>query len=120
MSITWVHSKLENLQQHSDGKITARCPACAEKGKDKKGEHFAIFSGGEFACVAHPGSAGKAHRARILKLAEASGAATRTNDAPRGPTPVKIRRAGGNVTSPVAVKLDWLLEPEPEPPPGIV
>lgn len=60
-------SKLVNVRQRP-GKIIARCPACAERGGDSKGEHLAIFPDGRFACVANPGEGGHEHRQRIFAL----------------------------------------------------
>ena len=62
-------SKLENVRTRSD-KTTARCPACAEHGHDKNGEHLVIYSGGRFACVLYPGDSAdaKEHRKRIFAL----------------------------------------------------
>lgn len=48
-------SLLENRCDHDCGKITARCPACAEEGHDNKGNHLCIFADGKFACVLHLG-----------------------------------------------------------------
>ncbi len=68
-------AKLENVRNQG-GKITARCPACAEAGMDEKGEHLFICADGRFGCVVHPGDAGKPHRKRIAALAgEKSGIA---------------------------------------------
>ena len=62
-------SKLENIRKHS-GKITARCPACAEAGHDRKGEHLVINADGSFGCVVYAGDSvdAKAHRKRIFAL----------------------------------------------------
>jgi hypothetical protein len=51
-------------------KTTARCPACAESGNDKKGEHLVIYPRGSFACVLYPGDSADAneHRKRIFAL----------------------------------------------------
>jgi hypothetical protein len=49
-------------------KITAQCPACAESGRDNKGEHLLINADAGFACVVYPGDSAdaKEHRKRIL------------------------------------------------------
>lgn len=60
-------SKLEKVHER-DGKTIARCPACAEVGADRKGDHLSIDSQGRFACVTNPGPEGKAHRIRIFEL----------------------------------------------------
>jgi hypothetical protein len=52
--------------RHIGEKITARCPACAESGGDRKGNHLAIFPSGKFACAAVPGDT--EHRRRIFAL----------------------------------------------------
>lgn len=57
---------LEKLRQHAGGKVIARCPACAEQGHDRTGNHLAVFPDGRFACAAHPGDS--AHRKRIFAL----------------------------------------------------
>src|SRR5690606_21123599 len=59
-------SKLEKMRDLGDGKI-ARCPACAEGGQDRKGEHLRIYSDGKFGCCVHPGDS--EHRKRIYALA---------------------------------------------------
>ncbi len=61
-------SKLENVHRKS-GKLTARCPACAEKGADRKGEHLAVFDDGAYHCVATNGES--RHSKRIFALAGA-------------------------------------------------
>lgn len=63
-----VLDKLENIHRQGT-KILARCPACAETGHDAAGDHLVIYEQGHFACVVHPGSAGKSHRGRIFHLA---------------------------------------------------
>jgi hypothetical protein len=62
-------SKLENARERS-GKVIARCPACAEAGHDKKGEHLFICEDRRFGCVIYPGdgSEAKEHRRRISTL----------------------------------------------------
>jgi len=62
-------SKLENVRKR-DGKVIARCPACAEAGHDQKGEHLVVNARGPFGCVVYPGDSAdaKAHRKRIFAL----------------------------------------------------
>src|SRR4051794_10570880 len=62
-------SKLENRRIVA-GKTTARCPACAKKNQDKRGEHLFLNKEGQFGCVLYPGTsaAAKAHRKRIFAL----------------------------------------------------
>ena len=57
---------LEKVRLHISGKITARCPACAEEGGDRKGNHLVIFPDDRFACAAHGGDG--EHRKRIMAL----------------------------------------------------
>lgn len=61
-------SKLENVKHHG-AKVIARCPACAETGTDRKGEHLFIEPSGRFGCVVFPGTDGHKHRQRIFELA---------------------------------------------------
>ncbi len=56
------------------GKLIARCPACAELGADKSGEHLFVADDGRFGCIANAGPAGADHRKRIWKLAGDAGA----------------------------------------------
>jgi hypothetical protein len=59
---------LENV--HSvNGKTVARCPACAEDGHDKAGDHLVIDAAGRFGCVKYPGAEGGDHRRRVFALA---------------------------------------------------
>ena len=60
-------SKLENMK-HQNGVTTARCPACAEEGRDRKGNHLFINNDGRFSCVCSPGKDGHSHRSRIFEL----------------------------------------------------
>ena len=60
-------NKLDNVSEKPDGKITARCPACAQEGGDQKGENLVIFPDSKFGCVKYEGDA--AHRNKIHSLA---------------------------------------------------
>ena len=60
-------AKLEKVRKLEDGIIQARCPACAEGGNDRKGEHLRILADGRFGCCIHPKSG--EHRKRIFALA---------------------------------------------------
>lgn len=62
---------LERLEKPKEryGKIIARCPACAEIGKDSASDNLAIFANGNFACAVYQGDA--EHSKRILQLAGA-------------------------------------------------
>lgn len=59
-------SKLEKVVELASGALRARCPACAETGGDRSGEHLLIYPDGKFGCCAHQGDAG--HRKRIYAL----------------------------------------------------
>jgi hypothetical protein len=58
-------TRLEKVRR-TGSKITARCPACAAAGNDRRGEHLAILPSGKFACAALPGDA--AHRREIFRF----------------------------------------------------
>lgn len=57
------------LFRRAGDKWIARCPACAEDGHDKKGEHLVIQADGRFGCVRFQGPQGRTHRKRIFELA---------------------------------------------------
>src|SRR3954464_11638667 len=59
-------NKLENVVNVGESK-QARCPACAEAGHDRKGEHLRIYADGRFGCCVHPKD--REHRKRIFALA---------------------------------------------------
>ncbi len=59
-------SKLENVREQAGGVIQARCPACAEGGHDRSGEHLRIYPDGRFGCCVHPKDG--EHRKRIFAL----------------------------------------------------
>ncbi|MEI6149782.1 MAG: toprim domain-containing protein, partial [bacterium] len=61
-------ARLENVRT-SNGKTTARCPACAETGNDTGGDHLFIAEDGKFGCIKFPGTEGGVHRKRIYALA---------------------------------------------------
>ncbi len=60
-------SQLQCLAETGDGGQQARCPACAELGHDRKGEHLRIYADGRFGCCVHPKD--REHRKRIFALA---------------------------------------------------
>ncbi len=60
-------SKLENIKRRGLT-IIARCPACAETGNDRKGEHLFIEQNGKFGCVIFSGIDGHKHRQKIFEL----------------------------------------------------
>jgi len=80
--------KLEKVVDLADGVKRARCPACAEKGQDKKGEHLRIAADGKFGCCVFPGD--REHRKRIYALA-----------GERGPRGIRVRVAGVRVAETV-------------------
>lgn len=60
-------AKLEKVRELRGGILQARCPACAEGGHDRTGEHLRIYPDGRFGCCVHPKD--KEHRKRIFALA---------------------------------------------------
>jgi len=58
--------QLENRVKLPNGDTRARCPACASKGNDKKGEHLMVFADGKFGCAAYQGDS--EHRKEIFRL----------------------------------------------------
>ncbi len=72
--------KLENVR-NTGSRIVSRCPACAEQGGDKKGNHLSIDGQGRFSCVAYPGDTGREHRKRIFALVGVKGGAVQTSTA---------------------------------------
>lgn len=60
-------SKLQKVVELGEGVKRARCPACAESGSDKTGQHLRIYPDGKFGCCVHPGDS--EHRKRIYALA---------------------------------------------------
>ena len=59
--------KLEKVRKLDNGIVQTRCPACAESGADRTGEHLRIYPDGRFGCCVHPKD--RAHRKRIFALA---------------------------------------------------
>jgi hypothetical protein len=60
-------AKLEKVRELAGGVVQARCPACAEAGHDRSGEHLRIYPDGRFGCCVHPKDS--EHRKRIWALA---------------------------------------------------
>ena len=60
-------SKLENICELAGDILQARCPACAEGGNDRSGDHLRIYPDGRFGCCVHPKDGD--HRKRIWALA---------------------------------------------------
>ena len=42
-------TKLQKVRELANGGLQAQCPACAETGQDRKGEHLRISAEGKFA-----------------------------------------------------------------------
>lgn len=59
-------TKLKNVRRLENGVVQARCPACAEGGKDATGNHLRIQADGRFGCCVHPKDSD--HRKRIFAL----------------------------------------------------
>ena len=60
-------TKLEMVRELGNGGWQARCPACAEAGQDRKGEHLRVSPDGRFGCCVFAGD--REHRRRIFALA---------------------------------------------------
>jgi len=58
-------SSLKKVKRRGDT-ITAQCPACAEAGHDRTGNHLTIFASGKWSCVVYPGN--REHNHRIWEL----------------------------------------------------
>ena len=69
-------AKLEKVRELAGGIVQARCPACAEGGGDRKGEHLRIYPDGRYGCCVHPKDG--EHRKRIFALAGVRKAGTFT------------------------------------------
>lgn len=59
-------SRLSNIRRRGDG-FEARCPACAEAGHDRSGNHLHIRPDGRFGCAVRPDDHG--HRRRVWEIA---------------------------------------------------
>jgi hypothetical protein len=58
---------LEKVRELDGGVVQARCPACAEGGRDQGGEHLRVYPDGRFGCCVYPKD--REHRKRIFALA---------------------------------------------------
>ncbi len=83
-------SRLEKVRHLANGGVEARCPACAEGGHDRKGEHLLIKPDGRFGCCANPKD--REHRKRIFAL---------VGDA--SPRSIKVRVAAVKVAAPAVM-----------------
>jgi len=86
-------TKLQKVRELGSGGLQAQCPACAEAGQDRKGEHLRISPEGKFGCCVFPGDS--EHRRRIFALA-----------GEHRPKAIKVRVASAKPAS--AVQLDLL------------
>ena len=59
--------RLEKARELAGGIVQARCPACAEGGGDRAGQHLRVYPDGRFGCCVHPKD--REHRKRIFALA---------------------------------------------------
>lgn len=78
--------RLEKVHELPNGVMQARCPACAEGGGDRAGEHLRIYPDGRFGCCVHPKD--RTHRKRIFALA-----------GDKVPQSFTVRVAGGRATT---------------------
>lgn len=90
-----VVGKLENVQ-HRGSCINARCPACAENGRDNKGNHLYIDEDGRFSCVVYPGAIGHEHRKRIFALVGENDANNAFSASTHHIKPIIVRKATRN------------------------
>src|SRR5438128_3758772 len=85
-------TKLQKVRDLASGGLQAQCPACAETGQDRTGEHLRISPEGKFGCCVFPGD--REHRRRIFAL---------TGD--HGPKTIRVRVASAKTASPVQLDL---------------
>lgn len=83
-------SKLEKVRELANGGVEARCPACAEAGHDRKGEHLLIEPDGRFGCCANAND--REHRKRIFALAGDT-----------APQSIKVKPAAVRVAAPIVI-----------------
>jgi hypothetical protein len=87
-------AKLEKVRELAGGIVQARCPACAEGGHDRTGEHLRINPDGRFGCCVHPKDG--EHRKRIWALAGVRQPGTftvRIKTPPAVPAPQSVKAA---------------------------
>jgi len=89
-------AKLEKVRELAGGIVQARCPACAEGGADKTGEHLRVYPDGKFGCCVHPKDS--EHRKRIWALAgcklhrsPAGSVSLRLKSPPAMPAPMSVK-----------------------------
>ncbi|HSJ04496.1 MAG TPA: DUF3987 domain-containing protein, partial [Verrucomicrobium sp.] len=84
--------RLEKVKvRKEDGKVVARCPACAETGGDQSGVHLVIFASGKYGCAASQQDG--EHRKRIFELVGV------LDDTDRPPGTSHTARPGGTSAS---------------------
>src|SRR5262249_38417494 len=86
-------TRLQKVRDLANGGLQAQCPACAEVGQDRKGEHLRISPEGKFGCCVFPGD--RKHRSRIFAL---------TGE--HGPKAIRVRVASAKTAE--ALQLDLL------------
>ncbi len=85
-------TKLQKVRELGSGGLQAQCPACAESGQDRKGDHLRISPEGKFGCCVFPGD--RKHRSRIFALA-----------GEHQPKAIKVRVASAKTAGPVQLDL---------------
>ena len=83
-------AKLEKVRELAGGVVQARCPACAEGGNDRSGEHLRIYPDGKFGCCVHPKDG--EHRKRIWALA-----GRKLRLSPAASVSLRLKHSGGAV-----------------------
>jgi hypothetical protein len=73
--------KLKILKTKGDGAYGAQCPACAQTGGDKKGQHLHIYESGAFGCAVDKS---KEHKKLIGELAGMAKQADQPNTEKKG------------------------------------
>jgi hypothetical protein len=88
-------SKLRCVKKRDDGSVTAQCPACAAKGRDRKGDHLRVYDNDRFSCIVFLGNSHDARQHRLEIMRHAGWVVDyRTTDSKkwRYPAPVKSWR----------------------------
>ena len=85
-------SKLVNIRELDGNILQARCPACAEGGNDRSGDHLRIYPDGRFGCCVHPKDAN--HRKRIWALA-----GHKVHLSPAASVSIRLQPSGGSAVS---------------------
>jgi hypothetical protein len=85
-------TKLQKVRDLANGGQQGQCPACAEVGQDRTGEHLRISPDGKFGCCVFPGD--RKHRSRIFALA-----------GEHSPKTIKVRVAPAKTAEPAQLDL---------------